>query len=827
MPASVLIAQPAGLAIAALVAWLTAATIHTRRHPADRPLLARRSVLLALTVSVATLLLAWSAAPRAHLLLGLLAAAGGAWLIAAVYRTEPVTPGWRRVLVVLRFAAWLFVLVLLGRPGCERIVVRWDRPVLPVLLDRSVSMGITDDVQPPARRQSRAQQANRVLQSSRAEIAALEERYDVRLHDLVPDPQTLAAWQLDAETPVTALAGALRYARELRSEHGHPPPAVVVISDGAENAEDSDALTAAARTLARQQTALRAVGVGPAADETPLVDLAPLVVPPRISPRDVLRVAARGWIQGCADHKVRIAVLWNENTAAQQEIEVTHTRQRLDRQFELVPPGPGTHRLTVRVSLPLSLGGHHFHTSAMVDVGADQIRVLYIERIPRTEGAFVTRAWRDDPLIDVHRELLMQVQLDEQAAAATASLLAGRDVIVLGQVGTTLPADVLAAIRRAVTERGVGLLLAGGRSLFNSEDFVRSPLAEVSPTRLTTQRFGLLGDRHFVLTDVGARHPAAVATQDLDAANVAAFATRQRARFAQLPALSGAADLGEPKPAAEVLARDQLDEPLLVAHEVGAGRCIAAAWETTWPWALASDAGHELHRKLWRQMVVWLANRRPQAWVLTDQPEYALPALQRGNRQVEIRAGVSGGDLLQAGRDKIIRPTLLLQRIGTRLTLAEPLRIRLKQQAPGAWSARLPDAADADTALAAGTYELRFFARVGGPQDDRAETPAASPDLTAVTRFRVVAADLEHRPPTANLRLLRQAAQQTAAAGGRYVALEELPVLLQQLAATDRRRQIRTAIHNDVLASDPWGLLAWLVVLLAAEWIIRKRTGLA
>ena len=297
----------------------------------------------------------------------------------------------------------------------------------------------------------------------------------------------------------------------------------------------------------------------------------------------------------------------------------------------------------------------------------------------------------------------------------------------------------------------------------------------------------------------------------------------------ELPPLGGAATLGRPKPAALVLATDENERPLLVAHEAGRGRCLIAAWESTWPWALASDTGHTVHQELWRQMVIWLANRRPRAWVLTDQPQYAEAALASGEVAVEINAGISGLDLaLGNAPDATVQAAMTLRPADQAKQPDAAMSIKLERRGD-TWVARLPDLAGQTQAPTAGTYVLEFFARVirQTPGVDAAQAAALEQEFTARTRFSVLVELLEQRAPNANLPLLHAAAERTGGCGGRYVKLAELPGLLQDLADKDQRQRVATPVRHDLVASDPWGLLAWLVLLLGVEWAVRKRCGLA
>ena len=823
MPASIIILQPTGLAAAFVVAWIAAIVIRRARQRATPDVSTRfritvaRGVMYTALAAVAGVLLTLLRGPSAHLFLGGLAVLAGAWLVIEVYRRESLSAGRRRFLVFVRLGAWTVLLVILGQPACERTIITWDKPVLGVLLDHSESMAIADPGSVLEAGTSRAALVNQLLAAAGETVDRIAELYDVRMQRIGARPEPATNWRIDPTAPLTSLSGGLRAARELRSTNGRPPPTVLLISDGAENMADAAAVRQLADDLAAQRTALWAVGVGPEPGQTPLVELDSLIVPPRIGVRDLVHVTVSGRVRGCRGHAVRIDVRWNDQVAERSAVDIDYDVEHLRREYELLPPGPGVHRLTARVMLPEVFGNQPFTVSAVVDVGVEQVRVLYLERVPHFESRFVMQAWRGDSLLDVTRYTLLEGErgFDDQALA---EVIDGYDVIVLGRFGSRLP--VATELVNAVSRRGVGLLISSGTELLNSASFVDTDLAKICPVQLSDRDFGLTGRPRFVPTPEGLRHPTLQRVASGDGDEEHSSPNDERANWAALPPLGGAAAFGKPKPAAVVLATDESERPLLAAHEVGRGRCLLAAWESTWSWALISDEGRRLHERLWRQMVVWLANRRPRAWVVTEEAEYALTALAVGESRVRIQAGVTGFEAAAGagdGGEAALEATLLLRPVSDDEEEAEGVPVPLRHEG-GGWTAELPDWAGEIPVPTEGRYELTFALT----QPEHAE-----PTHVARTRFTVAAQNVERRAPTANLPLLRTAAERTAPCGGRYVDSSGLLSLLNELAQTDLRRRVLTPVRYDLAARDPWGLLLWLLVLLAIEWSLRKRWGLA
>lgn len=741
----------------------------------------------------------------------------GAWWAGVLWIADAgrdALPTVRGALIALRSVAWLLVLVLVGRPTWEQVRVTWQKPVLAVLLDETRSMSLP--VAGPGAADAAATRAaalNAVLDAQRPTLAQLATQYDVRLRSVGARLQVQPDWTVEPNAPLTNLAGALQEAAAYRDVRGQPPVAVLLMSDGAENVTDVGAVRAAATALAAQGTALWAVGVGPAPGEVPSLELDPLAAPPRVGLHDAVNVAVRGQARGCGGHTLKLELLWGTAPAANATVPLGASVQNFGHDFEVQPPGPGAQRLTLRAIFPQELGGGVFTQSTVVEVGGERVRVLFVERVPTYESSFALRAWRRDPELDPAAYYLVGGATGRTAAdAPLADVIAGYDVVVLGRA-VTFAEPAAEALHDAVVQRGVGLLVAGG---VEEWDALGAPplLAELLPSTppdhppvAPESDAASAPEQALEATVAGRRHPV------LSNVFPVGTSTQPATEGTALPPLPFAAPLGVAKPVAEVLIQTASSVPALVAQEVGRGRCLLATWEDSWPWALATDASAAAHERLWRQMVAWLANRRPQAWITTDQPQYSPAALHGGQQRVRIHAGLSGVSLADA--DAVVDTRLTLRTPGAEEALVVPTQ----READG-WHAVLPDVTGGLSLEAPGRYVLQLEVRgvAGLP---------AQEVLRAEVEFAVRDEDLEQRMPTANLPLLQAAAGLTAGSGGRYVPLSELAAALAEWAQTDRRQRQAVRVPLDVTHQMPWGVLALLVGVLAAEWTVRKLNGLA
>jgi hypothetical protein len=365
------------------------------------------------------------------------------------------------------------------------------------------------------------------------------------------------------------------------------------------------------------------------------------------------------------------------------------------------------------------------------------------------------------------------------------------DAILFGNIeGDFFSRDQLAMTADFVGVRGGGLLVLGARS-FERAGFVGSPIEEVLPVDLTDRRVttarpsgtGSPAANAVALTQDGASHPAA---------RLAVTAEENRRRWSQLPSLSAVAGTGAPRPGAQVLvvSGGAAPRPLIVAQRFGVGRSMVFAGEASWRWRMLRPSSDNAHELIWRQLTRWLA-------------------------------GASGG------RIEIPPPSVTLP--GTTESIAVLLRDEeFKGIANAEVAIRLRDPGGAERSVRAALAEPgegRYRAAVrfdqAGVYTITADARRGAESLGTASRAVLVGgADVELSEPRLNEDLLRRIADAT---GGQYLPAAEagsLPALLNERGIGSPPMEQRDVWHTG------WSL-ALIVALLAAEWVVRRRVGLA
>jgi hypothetical protein len=291
-------------------------------------------------------------------------------------------------------------------------------------------------------------------------------------------------------------------------------------------------------------------------------------------------------------------------------------------------------------------------------------------------------------------------------------------------------------------------------------------------------------------TPAGAMHPA---TQ-LGASEQASLE-----RWKTMPALTTVNRVGRAKPGATALLVGQSisggggDRQIVLAHQrYGRGKAIALPVQDSWLWQMhATMAVDDLtHETFWRQMLRWLVSDVPDRVGLTA-PDHVAPG-----EAVPVRAQVNNESFLAVNG-----ATVTANVLGPS---GEPLEVPLEWMVDKDGEYR-----GSFTASEPGLYRVRVSAHVG-------DSVIASSDEY------VVAHDVQQEMFGAAQRpgLLERVARET---GGRYYTPETVEALARDIMYTNSG----TTVIEQLELWDLPILFITLLGLIAVEWLLRRRRGLA
>ena len=717
-----------------------------------------------------------------------------AWLAYTRIPT-PLGAGTRAMLIALRALTLLLLIAILLRPVRVVPPSAANNSLLPILVDVSRSMRLTDGEGP-----SRLERAQAIVRDLQARLNT-----EYRL-ELLTFGDALAPGDVDhlaATARRSDLSGAMS---DLADRHrDHRLAGVIVISDGGDTAaQESESI--------RSVTApVMTVGVGDpvTSRDREIVNLTagePLLAGASID----LSVSAAS--AGFGTEPVEIRVAANGRPIEVRRVTPTIEGAPIHEVFTVSPEPDIATVYTVEIpAADGELARENNVRSVLVPPQTGRRKILIVEGAPGYEHTFLKRALAQDPGLDVDAVVrkgqnddgrdTFYVQAGGNRVAALASGYPAKrselfvyDGIIFGNIEADFfTRDQLELTSEFVAARGGGLLVLGARS-FDRQGLAGTPLEEVLPVDLTDRRgtvarasadAAVAAPNTPALTDDGSAHPAT---------RLAASADDSRRRWSELPPLAAVTPVGAPRPGAQILAVAMGGgvpvQPLIAAQRYGQGRSMVFAGEASWQWRMMRPATDTSYETIWRQIARWLTAGSPGPVSIAPMSP-SVPGITD-----RISVTVRNQDYAPVGNAEVM----------------------IAVTAPNGQTRQLTPALSSPQD---GRYAVA--ARFDQPGVYRIEATAARAGErlgTASRQILVGGADLEMTQPRLNEAVLRRLASAT---GGKYLAASEaqqLPALIRESRADAGTPELRDLWHNG------WSLTA-IIALLAAEWIARRRVGLA
>jgi uncharacterized membrane protein len=728
-----------------------------------------------------------NALPWWALLLVLASLAGISWL---AYARFAVAARRRNALMGLRFITLALLVLFLLRPirqgedGMHDVIV-------PILVDASRSMRIED-----SEGQRRIDRARDLV--VRALLPVLSPQFQIEVLAFGEELKTTPPGELTASGRRSDLAGAL--AAAVDRYRGRPVAGIVLISDGGDTSANAlpegmppvYAIGVGSQTVGRDREVLSVTAAEAIFDDS-RIDLA---------------VSAVG--HGHGTEPIALQLLENGRPIEVRRVAPVADGVPVRAVFQVTPARGAATVYTVEV--PVTAGElvpENNTRTVLVQPPSRVRRVLFVEGAPGFEHSFLKRAWAGDPGLDVDSVVrkgkneqgvdTFYIQASKSRAESLTSGYPTRaedlfayDALVLANVESGQVTRTQQEMTRAfVGQRGGGLLVLGARS-FVKPGLLGTPLEEVLPLQLSDRGDAVLpassrGMNRVTLTPAGASHPVMQLGTGLDDVSK---------RWDATPALASTVPLGGPRPGASVLAvaggAGGAPRALVAVQRYGEGRSMVFTGEASWRWRMLLPSSDRSYDTFWRQAVRWLA------LASTDPVALTLPA------------GGSPGETLPV-------------RVAVRNTAFVPqtdATVDVQVTSPDGRVDSLRAAAARDDRDADAGYVARFRPDAPGVYRMRVEVRRGSAVLGSASATMLVGgADLEMTDPRLNTQLLQRIA---LASGGRVVGPADGRTILDGLRAG--LPAARLAVTHD-LWHNGWSFAA-IVILLGAEWLLRRRWGL-
>ena len=499
------------------------------------------------------------------------------------------------------------LLFMMWHPALSIARLRPQQNVIAVVVDDSRSMGIAEDGK------TRLAAAETLLNDQL--IPELKKRFQVRLYSFGRDASRIDQTQgLVAGDNATRIGDSLKH---IADEAGTMPlGAIVLLTDGGDNTGGVARDTIS--QLRQLHVPVHTIGFGPDhfAKDIEIVDVA---TPARALQQSRLtaRVAIRQ--HGYSGAKVKLVVRENDHPISSQIVELKPDADQSE--TVLFNAGvKGAH--TFQIGVEPVQGEENVQNNFMVrlvNVAERKMRVLYVEGEPRWEYKWIRRAILDydDPAIELSGMVRTTQNKTYYEVARPGELangfptkpeeLFGYDGLIIGSVEANYftPAQQQ-MIRDFADRRGGGVLFLAGRFALADGGYENTPMAEMMPLRIPSQKTFSRDFADVALTEAGEESPI---TRLEDARD------RNDARWKKMPQVANYAVMGAPKPGAVVLMtvteQGHHSAPLLTIQNYGRGRVGIFATSGSWRWKMLQDHTDKTHPIFWQQLMRWMVTETP------------------------------------------------------------------------------------------------------------------------------------------------------------------------------------------------------------------------
>lgn len=683
----------------------------------------------------------------------------------------PIPPAKRIFLIMLRSLALSLLLMFLFEPLLNLISKSIQEPVLAVLIDNSKSMSIKDKTG------DRSAQVKEILNSNSIKEAVSIGKARYFLFGAKPSERlAMNADSLLLNEDATDIASALRAIAKERARANIG--GVFLISDGGYNLGQNPIYDAEQLGIP-----IYAVGVGDSTEQKDVL-ITKVVTNELVYAETEVPVDATIKSAGFKREKVEVALTDGGKELSKAQLVLDEGTREYGVRLSYIPEGEGVKKYSVRVSrLQGELTTANNQKSFLTRIMKSKLRVLMIAGAPSPDVAIIKQTLREDKNIEV-RSLTQKNPGVFYEGQLSIRLLDSADCIALIGFPIASTADAtIDALKSAITKRTIPILFVGGKSVSGAKLSALSSLLPFTTTNASQN------EQLVFLEPTHTTHPILATNTDEGIES-----------WKRMPPIFRLQAEYSAKPEATTLAvitinTIVLNEPLVVVRNVNRQKSLAILGYGIWRWRLMAQRNPQTERMLstfLSNSIRWLTTRddnRPvkveptkNAFTQGEPIEFSAQVYDASanpieNAQVKVTAKGAGGEF-----------ETTLRSIGN-----------------GRYEGTMDGVGEGD-------YAFRAAASLDGQSlgEDKG-------------RFTVGELNLEFQDTRMNVQLLRQLA---ARSGGRYFSPSEIADLPNALRAEKSfvPREIQQAQSFEL-----WNwkyMLALVVLLLAIEWFVRKRSGM-
>lgn len=712
------------------------------------------------------------AVPTALVFLALLAGTSAAlWY----YRSTipPVSRRIRLLLTALRAVSFTSILLLLGQPLLQLVYTSTESPSLAVLIDNSASMRVAD------RAGSRAEKLRTFLRSHSLKDVARKATLGYYTFGLglrsIPDP---GSDTLSLNEEATNFSSALQaLAREKETRH---IDAALLITDGSPSLGRNPVYDAEAAGIP-----LYTVGIGDTTESRDLlvtkVVANQLVYSDIESPVDVTLKSS-----GYGGERVQVRLLQGATELARQLVTLEAGTREYTVTLRYLPHGEGSLRYTVLADvLPDELTPVNNRTMFVARILKSKLRVVILGGSPGPDVSVVGQTLREEKSFDVH-VFTQRLPSGFYEGSLTRSSLDSADCLLfIGFPTQSTGAQSFQLVADAVMQQQKPLFILAGQ-------------------KVDYEKLRLLGSVVPFSVDVFAPTEQYVNAQVVEAESLYPLVSLDRQNgteiWKRLPPLFRSLALfkARPESRALVLARSEnapVNDPLILIRSVGKQKSLAITAYGLWRWRLMVQGDpptQDFLAAFLSGAIKWLTV-----------PEDSRPVRIVPTQDLFVRGEPAEfvGQVYDQKSSPLDNARITVSIAGDGGTAATQLRPLGNGRYEGSFQG-----------LAEGEYTYRATAEAGG-----------SVIGTDSGKLTIGGVSLELQDTRANFALLRLLAART---GGRFLGPSD-GRSLDSLLTQEPWFLSQETHHTTEIELWNWQyLLAGIVLLLAAEWGVRRVSGM-
>jgi hypothetical protein len=726
-----------------------------------------------------------------------------------------VTPNFRRlpprrlaILLALRGLLIAGVLVAMLRPTRISTSHEPQSASLIILYDQSRSLLVTDAVDG----QTRWQSLSRTLRDSASKLAELSDIFDVKAYsfDGTSHVRKIEDGLIDLPTQPTGdqtdIGAALDNA--VSQEVGKRVAGVILLSDGAQRSHRPTVeLQQTVREMARLGYPLYTIAFGRPREQSQARDVSVQNLQDQytVFVKNELVIRGTVMIQGFVNKPIQVQMhledaAGKDHVIGSTELTATEDGEQARFEFRYTPEEAGQYQIEVVAQpQPGELVTDNNRLSAFLNVLEGGLRVLMLNgNLLGAEQQILRQSIGSSPDIQLDEKRIDLRLRDEWPVDLREELEQNYDVFLLADVDAAAIGDENA---RKIVEQvagGKGFMMTGGFHSFGPGHYAKSPLAAILPISMDRFEGQDLEFQAAIRTDLHVPGPLQMMPTSSHFLTRLAGDSDNEQIWSRLKPLDGANQFTGIDPRATIYARADTGVPLLVGRQYDQGRVLAFAADSTHRWWRFGDKAQ--HKRFWRQAMLWLAKKdesqNQDVWISLERRRF------RPGDSIRFSLGAKGidGDPIP---DAVLKAEMVYP-TGDR----QPIAINPDEDHwAGSWDETLP----------AGEYQIDASATQGGSLIGEASG-----------KFIVIQEDLELTDPAANIDQMESLARLTSQAGGRSLAPEQLPQLLEDIRRSPPEMHVeiesRWQLGDTNLDAATFFLFA--LCLMSGEWFLRKRWGL-